>query len=278
MVKVKEKHIVICADDFGMDSGIDDGILRLAQLKRLNATSCLVEGPSFRRNAAALNDSALQLGLHLNFTESMGEAGLYLPVSSLIVRSYLRRLDDAQVHAQIARQLDLFEASFGRAPDFVDGHQHVHQLPQIRQALLAELTRRYSPRSPAPEAGARACPWLRHTRAGSQSGLPLRLRLKAWIIQSLGSRGLFQSASSAGFSMNAGLLGVYDFRGGVISYQTLLKRWLEYAVDGDEIMCHPAARAVDGDVLGEQRVAEFNVLAGDRAGQWLCDYGIALRV
>jgi chitin disaccharide deacetylase len=276
VVKVKQKHIVICADDFGMDSGIDSGILRLAQLKRLSAASCLVEGSSFRENAAALNESGLQLGLHLNFTEPMGMSGLYLPVSSLIARAYLRRLDGAGVHRQIGRQLDLFETVLGRAPDFVDGHQHVHQLPQIRQALFDELTRRYSPQSPAAASAAQACPWLRHTRAGSQAGVPMRLRLKARIIQLLGSRALAQLAGSGGFSMNAGLLGVYDFRGGVLNYQTLLKLWLEHAVDGDEIMCHPAARAVDGDALGEQRVAEFNVLAGERTGQWFHDYGIAL--
>jgi predicted glycoside hydrolase/deacetylase ChbG (UPF0249 family) len=25
---------------------------------------------------------------------------------------------------------------FGRAPDFIDGHQHVHTFPQIRDGLL----------------------------------------------------------------------------------------------------------------------------------------------
>lgn len=276
MVKVKEKHIVICADDFGMDSGIDAGILRLAALKRLNATSCLVEGPSFRENAAALSESGLQLGLHLNFTEPMGATGLYLPVSSLIVRAYLRRLDGADVHHQIEHQLDVFETVLGRAPDFVDGHQHVHQLPQIRHALLDELTRRYSSRSSPTASQTTACPWLRHTKAGSQAGVPIHLRLKARIIQLLGSRALARLAGSGGFQTNAGLLGVYDFRGGVLNYQKLLKLWLEHAVDGDELMCHPSARAVDGDALGEQRVAEFNVLAGERTGQWFHDYGIAL--
>lgn len=276
MAKVKEKHIVICADDFGMDSGIDAGILRLAALKRLNATSCLVEGPSFRESAGTLKESGLQLGLHLNFTEPMGAPGLYLPVSSLIARSYLRRLDGTDARHQIERQLDVFEAVLGRAPDFVDGHQHVHQLPQIRQALVDELTRRYSPRSSSAASETQARPWLRHTKAGSQTGMPVRLRLKARVIQLLGSRALARLAGSDGFQMNAGLLGVYDFRGGVLKYQMLLRRWLEHAVDGDELMCHPSARAVDGDVLGEQRVAEFNVLAGERAGQWFRDYGIAL--
>jgi predicted glycoside hydrolase/deacetylase ChbG (UPF0249 family) len=42
----------------------------------------------------------------------------------------------AEIAAEIARQLDAFEDALGRAPDFVDGHQHVHVLPGVRGAVL----------------------------------------------------------------------------------------------------------------------------------------------
>src|SRR5690554_7497625 len=89
-----------------MNPAVDAGILRLAELGRLNATSCLVEGPSFAAGAQPLSKSGLQLGLHLNFTESLQQAGLYFPVSSLIMRTWLRRLDALAVARQIARQLE----------------------------------------------------------------------------------------------------------------------------------------------------------------------------
>ena len=34
-------------------------------------------------------------------------------------------------------QLAAFKDLFGRAPDFVDGHQHVQLFPQVRDAFLA---------------------------------------------------------------------------------------------------------------------------------------------
>jgi len=34
-------------------------------------------------------------------------------------------------------QYDLFLTAFGRTPDFIDGHLHVHQLPGAREGLLA---------------------------------------------------------------------------------------------------------------------------------------------
>src|SRR3546814_13291267 len=72
-------------------------------------------GPSFAASAPALAaNPGLQAGLHLNFTESLGQPGLYLPVSVLIARTWLRRLNPKQLQEQIARQLDGFENVMGR--------------------------------------------------------------------------------------------------------------------------------------------------------------------
>ncbi len=266
MVRVEKKHIVICADDFGMNAAVDEGIFELARLGRLNATSCLVDGPTFPGNAARLRASGLQLGLHLNFTESLGQPGLYLPVSRLILRTWTGRMDASQCRQQIAHQLDRFEALIGCAPDFIDGHQHIHQFPQIREILLQELSSRYADR----------LPWLRYTGAGSLSGLNLRLRIKAWIIQMLGARAFSKEARRLSFATNRAFLGIYDFRGGEAAYRRLLQSWLQQARDGDMIMCHPASQAVAGDALGPQRQAEFEVLRNDATGDWLKKYGLVL--
>lgn len=263
-VKLGTKRIVICADDFGMNCAIDEGILRLAQIGRLTATSCLVTGPSFGSNVLALQQSGLQLGLHLNFTESMGQSGLYLPVNKLIAQTYLRRLSTTDIRQQIVVQLDLFEQTLGQPPHFVDGHQHIHQFPLIRTELLRELARRYPSSKP----------WLRYTKARSAPSVPARLRIKALIIEALGSHRFAHMARSRDFPLNDRFLGVYDFQGGQEVYRFLLRSWLSHAADGDLLMCHPAKR-VDGlDALGVQRLAEFEVLAGDDTGQWLDEYGL----
>ncbi len=38
--------------------------------------------------------------------------------------------------AELRAQFEAFAAAFGRPPDFVDGHQHVHLFPQVRDAAL----------------------------------------------------------------------------------------------------------------------------------------------
>src|SRR3546814_21116949 len=97
-------------------------IRELAGAGLLNATTGMALGPSFAASAPALAaNPGLQAGLHLNFTESLGQPGLYLPVSVLIARTWPRRLNPKQLQEQIARQLAGFENVMGRAPDFVDG-------------------------------------------------------------------------------------------------------------------------------------------------------------
>jgi predicted glycoside hydrolase/deacetylase ChbG (UPF0249 family) len=244
------RSVTVCADDFGMSAAIDHGIISLARSGRLSAVSVLAGGPTLREHIAALCESPVELGLHLNFTESFGRAGLHLPLPQLIARAYMHHLDGAQVQRQIERQLDAFEDAVGRQPDYVDGHQHVHQLPQIRTALVQSLCRRY----------AGELPWVRSTHAPAKIGFAFGL--KAHVISGLGAGALARSLARHGLRSNRHLYGVYGFRGGATAYAALVRKWLGAMQGGDLLMCHPAIAAGD-DPVGAQRVAEFDVLAGE---------------
>ncbi|OWT75842.1 hypothetical protein CEY04_17490 [Achromobacter sp. HZ28] len=244
------RRIIVCADDFGMNEAINEGVLVLARKRRLSAVGCMTHAPAFQQHARGLAELDVDAGLHLNFTEALGQPGLYLPLSQLIARSYARTLDVPRVTRQIERQLDAFEAAMGRRPDFVDGHQHVHQLPQIRDALLATIARRY---------GA-AAPWVRCSAPGRQTGLPAALRWKAHVIGVLGAYRFSRAAAAAGLRSNHRLLGVYDFQGGSDAYAALLPLWLQNMRDGDLLMCHPAMPHPGDTAMAAQRGAEFQVL------------------
>lgn len=260
------KAIVICADDFGANNDIDTAILQLAALGRLSATSCMSFGPSFLANAAALRETDLQTGVHINFTESLGQVGFYRPLKTLIIAAYARRLPATSLREQIARQLDQFEKTMGRAPDFIDGHQHVHQLPQIREALLSELGQRYVTNKP----------WLRYTRPRKAAHIPLALQLKAHIIRGLGAEKFAHLAKTAGFRVNRRFVGVYNFQGGKTAYQRLLTTWLQAMQTGDVLMCHPAAALNRSDALATQRLAEFHVLANEATAKCLSHLNLQL--
>lgn len=235
------KRISLCADDFGAFPGADAGILRLVELGRLGGVSCQVVGGAFARDAPALREraAAVEAGLHLDLAS--GRGGL----AALIVRSHARALGGRAWASRIAEQLDAFELALGRPPAFVDGHQHVHELPVVREALLDVLARRYG----------KPGPLVRNT-------VPLRSRgAKALAIAALGGFGLRRALRARGVPHNADFAGVYGLDGRA-DYAARFRSWLAGASDGTLFLCHPGLAADDpGDPIGAARAAELAYLS-----------------
>jgi len=235
---------------------------------RVHAIGCLVggEGWSLAWNASLrrLDTVGIDIGLHLDFTESPLLARSRRSLPLLIGGSLLRRLDAAHVRAEIRAQLDTFEQVLGHGPAFVDGHQHVHQLPIVRRELLDELAARYREK----------LPWLRSTRPSRVAGPSM---VKAHGIHLPGSDALDACARRLGFAQNRRLLGVYDFEGGAERYRKLLAVWLRSAQKADLLMCHAGLRPHEGDPLATARRSEYDVLAGANFGAMLRDTGVTLQ-
>lgn len=261
--------VCLCVDDFGLHEAINRAVFALAAACRLGATGVMVDGPAWRGGAPGLRSMAphaLDVGLHLDLTEPQA-AGRKFPLKQLIVASYAGQLDGAWLVQDIHRQLDAFETAMQRPPAFVDGHQHVHQLPQVRDALVQVLEQRYAP---AP------LPWLRNTRPRHWAGAGMRNGFKARLIAALGSRGLMTLARQHGFAANPALAGVYGFEGDGMRYQQLLRAWITQARHGDVVMCHPAVDVVAGDPIATARCVEHQVLVSDWFGALVQEAGISL--
>jgi chitin disaccharide deacetylase len=264
-------RLAVCADDFGLSDGVNQAILDLVGKGRLSAFSCLVDAPAFRPGAPQLAPLATRadIGLHLNFTESFGERAPRFSLPGVIARAYARWLAPDAIRAEIRRQLDGFEDACGFAPHHVDGHQHVQQLPVVREALLTELEARY----PAGR------PWLRVGLPPPAPGLLSPFapdRLKPLVLGTLGARALMHAAAQRGFATNAHLLGVYDFTGSVADYAARLGRWLAQAADGDLLMTHPGLGQQAGDPIAAGRRREYEVLGGEGFAQALGAHGAAV--
>jgi predicted glycoside hydrolase/deacetylase ChbG (UPF0249 family) len=264
-MQLEARRLAVCADDYGLAPGVNQAVLALAQQGRISVTSCMVGAPHWAAGAPALracDPKALDVGLHLDLTRFPRDAGLRLPLKHWLVRSHLRLLSAARLRHEIDSQLDGFERAMERQPAHVDGHEHVHQLPVVREQLLAALDTRYGSQ----------LPWLRGTRR--PTGEPVGG--KAWVIEAAGGAGLARLAASRGYVQNGHLLGVYDFHGDAGRYLALLGQWLGAAADGDLLMCHPATEVLVGDSHAEARVREYQVLGGPAFGALLEREGIRL--
>lgn len=289
--------LIVCADDYGQSAAIDEAILGLIVDQKLTATSCLSLSPRWPAAASALCAQHRQwadIGLHLDFTQYATQ--VCYPHPQLVWRALARRLPVAAVVRNIEQQLDAFEAALGTAPDYVDGHLHVHQLPQIREALMAVLLKRYG-HLPTTER-----PWLRVSSPPAGSGF------KAWVIHLLGARALMREAHRAGFAYSPVLLGVYDFSGDEAAYFQAWRTWAaachahhakRFSLDAPAyrhalppiLMCHPAQPSPtvlagaplsdapqdqDQDPIAAARVVEWSLMQSDAFSQWLADSGLQL--
>jgi predicted glycoside hydrolase/deacetylase ChbG (UPF0249 family) len=256
------RRLAVCADDFGLHPSVNAAVFDLVARGRLSTVACMVDGPAWADGAArwrAERTPAVELGLHLDLTERFAGAGARWDWNRLVVTSGLRLLDRRRLQAEIERQLDAFERGLQCAPDFVDGHRHVHQLPQVREALVEALQRRYP--------GQR--PWLRRCVSPAAAGE----RFKTAVIGLLGAQRLSALAAQAGLPQNRYLLGVYGFDGDAASYERRLAGWLACAQDGDLLMCHPGLAGA-GDGIADARSREHAVLAGPGFGRLLSQNGL----
>jgi predicted glycoside hydrolase/deacetylase ChbG (UPF0249 family) len=267
MARIK---VIVCADDFAQSAAIDDAILDLIQRGVLTATSCMTLSPAWVKSSTHLTPeirAKADIGLHLDFTQFSQTMRLSHPV--LVLRSLLGLLDRQGVRANIQQQLNAFEQATGSTPDYVDGHLHVHQLPIIRDELLAEIKQRYG-KLPASKR-----PWLRISSPPDGSGF------KARMIHWLGAKTLQTAALKAGFKVSPCLLGVYDFEGDAADYQAHWLTWArqlkqcpaptEYSLP-PVLMCHPAKpfdKADERDPIALARIIEWQVMHSHDFSTWL---------
>jgi len=270
-------RIWLCADDYGIAPGVNAAIRDLVARGRLNATSVMVVAPTFSR-AEAVGLSILNgvthraaIGLHVTLTGPLKpltggfaplKEGAFLPVSQMLLRALARCLDKEALVREVEAQFTAFAAAFGRPPDFVDGHQHVHLFPIVRDVVL-DAMRRF-----APEAWVRQCGASQPLKLSDPKGA-----LIDWLSGAFKKR-----AAARGIAANPLFAGTYTYRADA-DFQTLFPGFLKGLTEGSLVMCHPGtvdAELARLDPLTTLREREYAYFRGDRFPQDLAAQGLSL--
>jgi predicted glycoside hydrolase/deacetylase ChbG (UPF0249 family) len=201
--------------------------------------------------------------MSVNFRPVRG--GTFLPLSQLFLRGALRLLDRERLAFEIATQLKAYVTMFGRAPDFIDGHQHAHLFPVVREALL-DVVKEVAPNS-----------WVR--QCGRAETLPKAPDFKSKVLDGL-SRKFRALAEARGVRTNPAFAGAYDFMtAGEADFARLFPEFLREMPAYGVVMCHPGfvdAELERLDPLTTQREREYAYLIGDAFAGALAANGVAL--
>lgn len=138
------KKLIVTADDFGLTRRVNEAIEEAHRDGIVTTASLLVNGRAFDSAVEMLkNNPRLDAGLHLNLTEGRsvsahedipslaGETGFsyHHPVNLMVAlfRHDVRLADvEKEIRAQLQRALGA-----GIRISHVDGHKHVHVIPQV---------------------------------------------------------------------------------------------------------------------------------------------------
>ena len=265
------QRVVFCADDYALSPGVSRGIIDLIERGRISATGCMTVSPYWAESAQALRPMAgrVDVGLHFTLTDhkplgplpGLAPDGRLPSLAVLLARAFTGRLDAREINAELARQVAAFMGVFGAPPAFIDGHQHVHLLPVVRQAVVA---------------AAQALPGCRVRDCHEPPGYAIARGVataKTVFIGQLG-RGLRGLVARHGLPANRGFRGIYDLTPRV-PFAELMARFLAppfEAVAGTAealplVMVHPGfpdavLRRIDS--VTDQRRVEYDYLQSDQ--------------
>lgn len=136
---------MILADDFGLSPGINAAVLELVKLRSLDGFSCMVIPSSLDslKSNWQIGEFAsnAKIGLHFTLTNHKLFHYSSKPIDfyKLLMAELCKIIDQAGVKKELQLQLSYFREIFGRDPDFIDGHQFVHQLPTVATSICETL-------------------------------------------------------------------------------------------------------------------------------------------
>ena len=267
-----KKSLIICADDFALNEAVSEAIARLAEAKRISATSVLSLSPFWPSHALKLKQQGnlIDVGLHLDLTSEFAlAAGYGASLNRVLLKAHGFGYHPEKMDSIIESQLDKFESIWGAPPDHIDGHQHIHQFPGIRDSLVRVIRARYL--------DAKLRPWLRVSQVKPES-------FKSRAISFTGARRLKGLLEQSQFAFSPVLLGVYGFNLNEGQYRNDFNHWMQVVeqIENEQprmpskdakyletihlppsIMCHPALFENIDDPISPARRVECAYLGSE---------------
>lgn len=268
------KHLSICADDFGFGKNINKSIIELIDKKIITETSCIVLNINkfFNDfNELKKRKRNIDIGIHIFFTKKNQDIDTcYInyrnTFNNYYIKSHLNLINKNELELLINSQLDKFENFFNFPPLFIDSHMHIHQFPCISDIFIKIIKNRYYIN--------KIYPWVRN----SQNLLETK-SLKKVLLNYYGTKFKKKLIQEKIFT-NHNFEGIYDYNKNLNIkkyYKSILKNLV--LRKGTLFMVHPGSNffATDNyDEIYDYRINEFKFLQSNFFKKLLTKYNIKL--
>lgn len=146
------RRLIVNADDFGLTSGVNRGIIDAHRRGVVTSSTLMARGPAFD-NAVALASQApsLSVGCHVLLVDapplldpaqvsSLVDTNSGMPAfrPSIVTfgcRALANRLDESQIEAEITAQIKKLQSA-GIQVSHLDSHKHTHMFPVVFRPML----------------------------------------------------------------------------------------------------------------------------------------------
>lgn len=138
------KRLIFTADDYGIRNTAEP-ILALAKAGKLDRVAVMTKYVS-KEAALALVETGVKIDIHLELIALMGrgeelESGVFHRGGAFLQSWFSGSLTRQSVEEEWRSQIERFKELFGRLPDGLNSHEHVHFFPfffQVFQQLAVE--------------------------------------------------------------------------------------------------------------------------------------------
>jgi len=128
------KNIIVSADDFGLRIEANERILRLVRLGKIDRVAVMADGRFTTVEIEELLGLGVKLDIHLDIeTHKSAEQEMKESVAKrvflFLAKYFSGKMASGKIMLEWKRQTEKFIQIFGRKPDGINSHEHLHFFP-----------------------------------------------------------------------------------------------------------------------------------------------------
>jgi predicted glycoside hydrolase/deacetylase ChbG (UPF0249 family) len=142
------QKFIVSADDFGISPLANRNILELVELGKIDRVGVMAHGNFSNEEIREILESGVKMDIHLDILHEFHEnrrerERTFLRLAEFLGKLFSGQLTAKRVGAQWEKQMEKFREIFGKSPDGINSHEHVHFFPLFFKIAL-KLQDKYS--------------------------------------------------------------------------------------------------------------------------------------